>query len=121
MPLIVDNRDKNVDPTIKIFDDFYSFQVTVNAAEFDIVYGYFRNVCKTADIAANFTTALFRVSQQTGTSVLTLLQELQGTTTKVKMNEIMAFFLNSFRSKISLYGISAVPKPNESVARNVVQ
>lgn len=121
MPLIVDNRDKDVDPTIKIFDDFYSFQTKVNAAEFDIVYGYFRNVCKTGDIANNFTTALFRVSQQTGTNVITLLQELQGTTSTLKMNEIMAFYLNAFRSKISLYGIGAVAKPNESVARNVVQ
>lgn len=121
MPSIIDNRNDNVDPTIKIFDQFYSTQLAVNAADFDIVYGYFRNVCSTAEIAGNFTSFLFAIAQQTGQNVLTLLQAVQGTSDKLQMNKLICFYLNSFRSKVALYGIGQVPRPNESVARNVVQ
>ncbi len=120
MPTILDNRN-DIDPTIKIFDAFYSSQLSVNANEFDIVYGYFRNVCSTAEIAGTFTSYLFLVANQTGQNVLTLLQNLQGTNDKLKINQIMCFYLNSFRSKTTLYGVSVIPRPNESVARNVVQ
>jgi hypothetical protein len=121
MPSIIDNRNDNTDPTIKIFDNFYSTQLVVNSSEFDIVYGYFRNVCSTAEIAGNFTTLLFTIAQQTGENVLTLLQAIQGAPNKLQMNKLICFYLNSFRSKVALYGVGQIPRPNESVARNVVQ
>jgi len=121
MPSIVDNRLNETDPTIKIFDNFYSQQLNVDASEFDLVYGYFRNVCSSAEIAGNFTTLLFRIAQQTGESVQSLLQIVQGTSDRLQMNQLICFYLNNFRSKVSLYGIGVIPKPNEVVQRNVVQ
>lgn len=120
MPTIIDNRN-SVDPTIKIFDEFYSTNLAVNAADFDIVYGYFRNVCATAEIAGNFTSFLFRVAQQTDQPVITLLQNLQGVNDKLKINQIMCLYLNAFRSKTCLYGVVVEVRPNEAVARNIVQ
>jgi len=119
MARIVDNRN-NIDQTVRIFDSFYMTDLVVNATEFDIVYGYFSNVCKTDRIAANFTTVLFRISQETGVSVLELISILKGAPNKIKMNELICYYLNSFKSKTSLYGIGVVPKPNQPVARNVV-
>lgn len=121
MPSIVDKRNDEIDPTIKIFDEFYSANLAVNANEFDIVYGYFRNTCKTAEIAGNFTSLLFRIANQTGENVLTLLDAIEKTPNKLQMNRLICFYLNSFRSKVALYGVGQVPRPNESVARNVVQ
>lgn len=119
MARIIDSRSQ-IDQTIEIFDDFYAFQLTVNGNEYDVVHGYFLSVCGTRQVADNFTTFLFRISQNTGVPVLDLLSEIQGKT-KLEMNQIVSYYLNSFKSKTALYGISYIPQPNQAVARNVVQ
>ena len=119
MPTFVDNRD-SVDRTVVIFDRFYSSNLKVNASEFDVVYGYFSSISSTKQIAANFTGFLFRIAQDSGIPVLTLLQEIQGSDNKLQMNRKLCYYLNSFKSKTSLYGVGVVPKPNQAVARNVV-
>lgn len=120
MPRVIDNRSQ-LDQTVRIFDSFYEFDLKVNAAEYDIVYGYFTSVCATKNIAANFTVFLFRVAQETGIDVQTLLQNLQGSGNALQMNQQMAYFLNSLKSKTSLYGVGNTPQPNQPVARNIVQ
>ena len=119
MARIIDDRT-STDLTVKIFDDFYSFNMVVNSNEYDIVNGYFRTVCATKAIAGNFTAFLFRISQETGIPVLDLLGQIQGTT-KLQMNQVISYYLNSFKSKTSLYGVSTVPQSNQPVARNIVQ
>jgi len=119
MAQILDSRS-SVDQTIRIFDDFYAFEMIVNGNEYDIVHGYFVSVCDTKSIADNFTVYLFRISQVTGTPVLTLLEYIQGTS-KLDMNRLITYYLNSFKSKTALYGISFVPQANQPVARNIVQ
>jgi hypothetical protein len=119
MPGILDTRI-SLDQTVRIFDSFYSFDLNVNGSEFDVVYSYFKSVCSTLNIASNFTVVLFRISQETGTSVIDLLGYLKGTN-KLEMNRIITYYLNSFKSKTTLYGISVVPQPNQLVARNILQ
>jgi hypothetical protein len=119
MPQILDTRTQ-LDQTVKIFDSFYAFNLVVGADQYDIVHGYFVSVCTTKNIADNFTAVLFRIAQETGTNVLDLLDLIKGVK-KLEMNQIINYYLNSFKSKTSLYGISIVPKPNQSVARNIVQ
>ena len=119
MARIIDERT-STDLTVKIFDDFYSFNMVVNGNEYDIVNGYFKSVCGTKAIAGNFTSFLFRISQETGIPVLDLLGQIQGTN-KLQMNRIISYYLNSFKSKTSLYGVSTVPQSNQPVARNIVQ
>ena len=118
MPQIIDNRT-NLDQTVRIFDSFYAFNTVVNAVEYDIVYSYFVSVCATKNIAANFTAVLFRIAQETQIPVLQLLDQIKGKK-KIEMNQILAYYLNSFKSKTSLYGVSIIPQPNIPVARNVV-
>jgi hypothetical protein len=119
MPTIYDQRN-SLDRSVKIFDSFYSVSLNVPADKFDIVYGYFVNICKTKKIAANFTAILFRIAQEAGIDVLELLDGLKGAPNKLQMNKNIVYYLNTFRSKTALYGTGLVPKPNQAVARNVV-
>jgi hypothetical protein len=119
MPQILDTRN-SLDNTVKIFDSFYSFDLSVNADQYDIVHGYFTSICDTKNIANNFTAVLFRIAQETGLNVLDLLDQIKGTK-KMEMNQVMAYYLNSFKSRTSLYGIAVEPKSNQPVARNIVQ
>ncbi len=118
MAKIVDSRN-TIDQTIKIFDSFYAWNSIVNGNEFDIVNGYFTSIIPSKSIAGNFTAMLFRISQETGINVLELLGYIKGTN-KLKMNQILAYYLNSFKSKTSLYGVGVIPQPNQPVSRNIV-
>jgi len=121
MPTIIDNIDDNRDRTVRIYDNFYNAEIAVNATDFDIVFSYFLTVSDNVTIAGNFTSNLFRISQQSGIRVLELLEQLKGINDKLKMNQVICYYLNSFKNNTSLYGVSVVPKPNQIVARNVVQ
>jgi hypothetical protein len=118
MARIIDTRS-NIDQTVKIFDEFYSFNLIVNASEYDIVFSYFKSICDTTQIAGNFTVYLFRIAQETQISVLELLNYIKGKT-QLETNTVIAYYLNSFKSKTSIYGFGTVPQPNEAVARNIV-
>jgi hypothetical protein len=120
MPQITDHRT-SLDRTVRIFDSFYATDVVVGCDQFDIVNGYFTSVCETKNIAANFTAVLFRISQQTGIDVLTLLKEIQGSDNKLQMNQTICYYLNSFKSRTSLYGIGILPRPVQPVSRNIIQ
>jgi len=119
MPRIIDNRT-SLDRTVQIFDAFYQTNLKVAADQYDIVHGYFTSVCKTKNVADNFTTVLFRISTQTGVDVLKLLDEIKGRGPGLQMNQQICYWLNGLKSKTSLYGISVIPQPVVPVARNVV-
>jgi hypothetical protein len=120
MAKIIDLRS-SIDQTIKIFDSFYQTTLVVNPNEYDIIHGYFVSVCSTKSIADNFTALLFRISQETGIPALDLLDQLKGTSNKLEMNQVICYYLNSFKSKTSLYGVGQTPRPNQPVQRNIVQ
>jgi len=110
-----------VDRTVRLFDQFYAFDVTVPVNEFDAVNSYFVSLFKTKTAAQNFTTALFRISQDTGIPVLTLLQELQaqGQGNTISVTQTLAYYLNINRSRATLLGVGQYLTPNLFVARNV--
>lgn len=114
----VNARNPAIDGTVQIFDEFYSFEQTVNANEYDIVNSYLKSVFGSAQAAGDFTVALFRISQQSGTPVLTLLDQLQGQDA-IQLTNTICYYLNGLRSLTTLYGISSVVTPNQWAARNV--
>jgi hypothetical protein len=113
------NDPSSRDRTVKIYDGFYNFSVDINPGEYDVVYSYMRSVCQTDEIALQFTSMLFKIGQEIGVSPMDLLEGLQGKN-GIEMNQVVAYYFNSFRSKTSLYGFSVKPTPNQSVARNIV-
>jgi hypothetical protein len=114
------SQNNSIDQTVLVFDSFYNIKINVNAAEYDIVYSYFKGVSDNATVAANFATFLFRIAQNGGFNVLDLLGSIKGTGNKLQMNQAICYYLNTFKSKASLYGVGNIPNPNQAVQRNVV-
>jgi pyruvate/2-oxoacid:ferredoxin oxidoreductase alpha subunit len=114
----VNYTNPKTDLTVRVFDNFFNFDVDVPVEEYDIVYSFFRSVFATADAAGNFTVTLFRVAEQTSTPVLTLLNQLQGEN-QLQITATMAYFLNGLRSPSTLLGYSNAVVPNFYTARNV--
>lgn len=118
MARVIDARSL-ADQTVQVFDDFYSFNLTVSGPEYDILFSYFKTVCESEAIASNFTVYLFRIAQETGIYVLELFDYIKGKT-KLETNTVIAYYLNSFKPKSTIYGFGTVPTPNQAVARNIV-
>jgi hypothetical protein len=127
MAITIDNSSLSLDRTVKIFDSFYSNKLVVPFSDFDMVNGYFLNVCTSNAAAKNFTYLFFLIAQQTNTPVFNLLAQIStgtnanGASGLLQMNSIICYYLNAFKAKTSLYGISVIPQPNQNAARNVVQ
>lgn len=116
----VNSTNFNIDQTVRIFDQFYDYDVNVPAAEYDVVNSYFLQTMKNKQAAENFTVSLFRIAESTGIEPLTLLQEFQGTN-GVNLNVTLAYYLNQIRSLATLLGVGVPVTPNAYAARNVIQ
>jgi len=115
----VNALNTNVDLSVRIFDVFYGYETFVNAEEYDVVYSYMRSVFTTDQAAGNFTVALFRIAEETGTPVLNLLQSIEGQDSIV-VTQTLAYYLNNMRSGSTLLGFGVNVTPNYYTARNVL-
>ncbi len=116
----VNYTNTKVDLTVRVFDNFYKYDVNVPAAEYDIVYSFFKQSMSNARAAGNFTVSLFQVADQTGIPVLTLLDNMKGQT-GLDLTVSMAYYLNNIRSNATLLGVNAQTAPNFYAARSVLQ
>ena len=116
----INEVNPKIDQTVQIFDQFYNYSANVPAMEYDIVLSFFRSVFTTTLAAENFTTALFRVAEESDTPALTLLQSMEGQNS-VQLTISMAYYLNSLRSPATLLGVLQPTTPNFYTARNVRQ
>lgn len=111
----------SVDKTVRIFDNFYTTKLVVNATDYDVVYSYFKSLTNNNKIAGNYTALIFRIAQTGNYNVMSLMDVIKGVDNKLQLNQVLAYYLNTFNTKNALYGTSNIPKPNEAVQRNVVQ
>ena len=115
----------NIDQTVRVFDNFYDYDVNIPVGDYDVVNSYFKSVMTTKQAADNFTSSLFRVAQDTNIPPLTLLQSFQAGNTNnnpgLSLNLNMAYYLNSIRNRATLLGVGIAVAPNFYAARNVVQ
>jgi hypothetical protein len=116
----VNYTNTNLDQTVRIFDNFYQYDVQVQAAEYDVVYSYFIQKMSTKQAAGNFTVSLFRIAQETNIPPLTLLNQFQGKN-GVDLTASLAYYLNQLRSRATLLGVGVAVVPNQYAARNVLQ
>jgi hypothetical protein len=109
--------------TVQIFNSFYTADLVVPANEWDVVYSYFVGTSVSRATASSFASVLFRIAQESGVEVMTLLEDIQGKSNNntLALSQTMAFYLNLVRTKTALYGVSTVPSPNQTVQRNVLQ
>jgi len=110
----------NIDQTVRIYDQFYQYSEDIPAAEYDIVWSYFRSVFNTNEQAQNFTVAWFRAAQAAGMSPIDMLQEIQGQSGP-QLNVSLCYYLNSVQSPATMLGVLATTTPNYWAARNVRQ
>ena len=115
----VNTLNPAVDPTVRIFDQFYQYETEVDSNEYDVVNSFFESVFGTNQAAANFSVTLFRIADETRTPVLTLLAEIQDQD-KIKITQTLAYYLNGLRSPTTLLGITGAATPNFWAARNVM-
>lgn len=116
----INEPNPNLDQTVRIFDNFYRFEADIPAAEYDVVFSYFRSVMATRQSAENFTVALFQVAAESGQEPLNLLSQFQGQT-GVNLDATLAYYLNQIRSRAALLGVGSPVRPNFYAARNVIQ
>lgn len=109
-----------LDPTTRVFDSFYNIDIVVPANEYEIVLSWFRSICATEQIAQNFTSFIFIISNNTKINALDLLSQLQGLT-GIEIDSTIAYYLNSVKTKSALYGVANTNTPNFYVQRNIVQ
>jgi len=115
----VNTANRNVDQTVRIFDGFYDYQTDVDANEYDVVNSYFESVFGTSEAAANFAVTLFRIADETGTPVITLLAEIEDQD-KISLTQTLCYYLNGLRSPTTLLGITGTSTPVFWAARNVM-
>lgn len=116
----VNYANTNLDLSVRVFDDFYGYDVNVPTAEYDIVNSFFKSVMADVKQANAFTVSLFRVASETGIPVLTLLDSFQGQS-GLDLTVSMAYYLNNIRSRATLLGVNAQTVPNFYAARAVIQ
>ena len=116
---LIQGPQSQLDSTVRIYDAFYNFDLVVEANQYELVYSYFYNISFSDTVASNFTAIMFRIANFTDTNVMELLDEMKSATS-FKSNALLTLYLNSFRSKVTLYGINAIVQPNELVQRNIV-
>lgn len=109
-----------VNQNVRILDNFYKQTITVEASRWEAVYSFFVGNSPNRETAETFASLLFRIANEGDIDVMDLLASLKGANGRLEMNQIICFYLNSFRTRTALYGVGAVPAPNETVQRNVV-
>ncbi len=109
-----------VNQTVKILDNFYNDTITVDASRWEVVYSFFAGNSPNRETAETFSSLLFRIAREGEIDVMDLLASLKGSNGRLEMNQIICFYLNSFRTKTALYGVGTIPAPNETAQRNVV-
>lgn len=108
-----------LDKTVKIFDNFYNYELQVPVEQYDTIFGYFKSLTADTASAAAFTTSLFQVAENSQTDVIVLFNQIQGQSV-LELSATLAYYLNGFRSKSSLLGVSSTVTPNYYAARNVL-
>ena len=91
----------------------------VDGNQYEIVYSFFYDLTGSKSVTDNFTLLIFRIATLTGENPLNLLSYLSGKS-KLEVNTILAYYLNSVKSKTSLYGVNSAPEPNQNIQRNIV-
>ena len=115
----VNYSNPNTDRTVKIFDNFYNFEITVDANLYDNVLSFFKSVFSNESAAKSFTTTAFQMSEESGIPVVTIIEEMKGQNA-IQLTATFAYFLNNLRSNSTLLGVSSTVTPNVYAARNVL-
>jgi hypothetical protein len=114
----VNAANPSIDQTVRVYDQFYNYAEDIPAAEYDIVWSYFKSVFNTNEQAQNFTVAWFRAAQAGGMDAVAMLQQIQGQQGP-QLTASLCYYLNSVQSPSTMLGVLQPAAPNYWAARNV--
>ena len=118
-PGSVNYVNPTLDQTVRIFDEFYKYDLVVNSNDYDIVFSYLKTVFTDNLLAVkNFTASIFQAANDANIPVLDFLQQLYGQDA-LTLTATLAYYLNNTRSNATLLGVSTAVAPNYYAARNV--
>ena len=115
----VNYTNPKTDLTVRLFDEFYKRELLIDSNVYDTVLSFFTSIFADGDAAKNFTLSVFTISEDSGTPVETLLNELSKQN-QIQITATLAYYLNNQRSNATLLGITNTPTPNQYTARNIL-
>lgn len=116
---IITFPDASADRTVKIFDNFYNYELVVPVNQYDTILGYFTKVTESRQTALQLTSGLFRVAQASNIDVMELFGTIEGQD-EYTLSATLAYYYNGIRDASALLGISQPTKPNFYASRNIV-
>ena len=112
------NVERRADLTVRIFDRFYNFELSVPVNEYDAVYSFFASLTNNRESAENLAYSIFRISNINDVPAMELLEQFRGKN-QIEITALVAYYLNEVRSSATLLGVQAQVQPNFYTARNV--
>jgi hypothetical protein len=117
----INEINRNIDQTVRVFDGFYLNELTVSASEYDLVYSFFLEQTGNAGTAGNFTVSLFSVAKETRIPPLELLAQFEAGGAGVNLTANLAYYLNQIRNRATLLGVQVAVQPNFYANQLVLQ
>ena len=93
----VNYTNPGTDPTVRVFDEFYNRELVIDANIYDNVLSFFTSIFADEEAAKNFTLSVFKISEDSGTPVESILSELSNQN-QVQITATLAYYLNNQRS-----------------------
>ena len=72
----VNYTNPGTDPTVRVFDEFYNRELVIDANTYDSVLSFFSSIFADEEASKNFTLSVFKISEDSGTPVESILSEL---------------------------------------------
>ena len=116
---IITFPDASADRTVKLFDNFYNYELVVPVDQYDVILAYFNKVTASRQSAMQLTSGLFRVAHASNIDVMELFSTIDGQD-EYTLSATLAYYYNGIRDASTLLGISQPTKPNFYAARNIV-
>jgi hypothetical protein len=103
----------------RAISDITGFNGVAEANEYDIILSFFVDQMIDQEAAENFTSAIFQVAHTTGERALDLIESMRGKD-KETLLLMLAYYMNTVRSRSTLIGVAPQRLPNYYAARNVL-
>lgn len=105
--------------TLKVFDMYRNSSVSVDAATFDAMTGFFTSRGFGQDSASSMAYTIIKQAQSDGYKPFELLDTLKGLN-DLQLSSLITEILNYNRFKTSSLGTASPFTPAEEVARNII-
>lgn len=105
--------------TLKLFDAYTNQPITIDAATYDSMVGFFESRGFLKDSAQSTALIIIRQAKLDNINPYQLLDTLSGLES-VQLNNLITELLNYNRYKSSSLGMASPFTPNQDVARNII-